>query len=138
MKTIDEIRAFFRQDRFATDQGITIESAREGHAVCRVTARPHHCNAMGSVQGGLLFTLADFAFAVAANCRQCDTVTLNSSISYFRPPKGEVLTATAACVHRSKSTCVYQIDITDELETQVARVSTTGYILPQAMGEEQP
>lgn len=127
MKTIDEIRGFFRDDRFATEQGIVIDGVGDGTAVCSVELGPGHLNAMGNAQGGLIFTLADFAFAVAVNHREVGTVTLNSTIHFLRPPKGKKLTATASCVNRSRTVCLYKVSVVDELGTLVADVSVTGY-----------
>lgn len=126
MNTIEQVREFFLGDVFATRQGIVIDSIDEG-AVCSVALEHNHTNAMGSVQGGLIYTLADFAFAVATNKHDLNTVTLNSSISYFAQPKGNRLIATARCAHSSGRTCVYDIDITDELGTAVAACRATGY-----------
>lgn len=57
--------------------------------------RPRHLNAAGTVQGGALFTLADFAFAVAANAGGVLTVSLQNSISFLRAAKPARLTARA-------------------------------------------
>ena len=132
MKTIDEIRAFFRGDLFASGQGISIDSVAEDTATCSVELGPGHLNAVGSAQGGLIFTLADFAFAVAANNQVAGTVTLNSTISYLRPPKGCRLTATATCIKRGRNVCFYQVSVNDETGNMIAQVSTTGYTKPQS------
>ena len=125
--TLDEIRAFFYNDRFATEQGITIDSAGAGEAVCSVLLRDGHKNADGAIQGGLIFTLADFAFAVAVNSEGLGTVTLNSSINFLRRVSGERLIATTNCRQRGRSTCVYQVDVTDDRGGLVAVMSATGF-----------
>ena len=70
-------------------------------------------NAMDSVHGGAIFTLADFTFAVAANFGGNSTVTQSASISYIRAGKGKILYAEAKKVNETKSTCVYKIEITE-------------------------
>jgi acyl-CoA thioesterase len=127
MKTIDELRSFFGNDRFAIGQGITIDCVSEDRATCSLTRREDHLNALGSAQGGLIYTLADFTFAVAANVEGVSTVTLNTSIHYLRGPKGKILTATAVRVHQTRSTCVYDVEVTDDLGTPVAKMSATGF-----------
>ena len=127
MKSLEEIRDFFEGDRFAIEQGITIESVDGEDAVCAVELRPGHRNAVGGVQGGLIFTLADFAFAVAANSEESGTVTLDSTISYMKAPRGNSLRAHAKCLRRGANICNYSIEVTDDLGTQVAVVSVTGY-----------
>lgn len=129
MKTLDEIRSFFQDDHFAIGAGMRIDSVSEDGAVCSVELNKGHTNAIGNTQGGVIFTLADFAFAVAVNGQQCCTVTLNSTISFLRQPKGKRLTAAASCFHKSKNICLYNISVTDELDTPVAQVSITGYTI---------
>lgn len=127
MKNLEKIRAFFSGDRFATGQGMVIDSVGEDSAVCSVRLCDEHRNVLGGVQGGLTYTLADFAFAVAANHQEPGMVTLSSTIHYLRAAKGERLVATARCVNRTRGTCVYEIDVADELGTPVALVSVSGY-----------
>ena len=62
---LEQIREFFAKDRFATDNGATIEEVDDGYAKCSLEIQPHHLNAANTVMGGAIFTLADFAFAVA-------------------------------------------------------------------------
>ena len=127
MKTMEELRHFFEGDRFAMEKGIRIDSVSADTAVCSIELSERHSNALGSAQGGLIFTLADFAFAVAANSGDAAAVTLNSSIDYLRPPRGKSLIATATAYGGGRAICRYQVDVTDELGTHVARVTATGY-----------
>ena len=64
---LEQIQKVFANDRFATDNGAVIEQVDEGYAKCWLEIQPHHLNAAGTVMGGAIFTLADFAFAVASN-----------------------------------------------------------------------
>ncbi len=130
MKDLEQIRAYFSNDRFASEGlGAVIEQAEPGHALCRMEILPQHCNALGKPMGGAIFTLADFAFAVAANTAQQPTVSLSSQIAYLSAAKGKILFAEAHAVKRGRSTCYYQIDISDELGTAVACVTTTGFVM---------
>ena len=128
MKTLEEIKAFFADDLFATNQGFVIDAVNEDYTQCSVKLNQGHRNAAGNIQGGVIFTLADFAFAVATNHEECSTVTLNSSISFLHAPKGLVLTACARCISKSKRICFYEVSVDDDLGTRVAQVSVTGYI----------
>lgn len=126
-------RNIFCHDRFATDAaGVTIDRVEAGTAVCSMRLQPVHRNAMQAVMGGALFTLADLAFAAAANsrCLIADEplawVSIESSIHYLAQPKGELLHAEASCVRHGRSTCVYNILITDEQNCRIALVTTTG------------
>lgn len=124
---IDAVRDYFAADRFAMGLGIQIESAGDGRAVCAVTLADSHKNAMGVAQGGLVYTLADFAFAVAAHTARPGTVTLDSTMHYLRPATCARLTATAAPVNAGRTVCLYSVAVTDEKGALVAQASFTGF-----------
>ncbi|MBR6794254.1 MAG: PaaI family thioesterase [Clostridia bacterium] len=127
MKTLEEVRKIFEEDRFATENGAVIEEIGAHSAVCSMVLTPSHRNAMGAVMGGVYFTLADFAFAVAANWEEMGCVSLHSDISFLGAAKGEKLIAKAVCIKNGKRTACYRIDVTDEHGNSTATVTTTGY-----------
>ena len=94
-KTIEEAREYFREDKFATLNGMTLDEVDDDHSVCSLTLSERHRNAFGGVMGGAIFTLADFAFATLTNDRENTTVAQQVSINYLSAPKGERLIATA-------------------------------------------
>ena len=79
--------------------------------------------------GGAIFTLADFAFAVASNCAGTGVVTLTSQISYLGTAKGERLIAEARRVKQGRSTGYYTVSVRDELGNPVAEVTGTGFVV---------
>ena len=126
-------RQCFVHDRYATEAtGVKIDEVREGYARCSLMLTPLHRNAMGAVMGGVIFTLADLAFAVAANSRclvddkPLQWVSLSSTIQYLGQTHGSTLVAETNCVKPGGSTCVYSISIHDEHDKQIALVTTTG------------
>ena len=76
--------------------------------------------------GGAVYTLCDFAFAVATNSPEHHTVTAVCQISYLSLVKGNVLTAPADMIKDGRRTCFFQVTVTDELGTLVAIANTTG------------
>ena len=126
-KTLEEVRALFKDDRFATENGAVIDEIGHKSATCSLTLTARHRNAMGAVMGGASFTLADFAFAVASNWEELGVVSLSSNIAYLGTAKGEQLIAKAICVKEGRTTSYYRIDVSDELGNPVAAVTTTGY-----------
>lgn len=118
---------YFLADRFATEQcGIEIEEAEPGHAVCSFTADSRHLNAMGAVMGGAVFTLADFACAVASNIGQQSSVTVSSSIEYVAGAGGgDKLTATCKADKSGRRLGFYTTRVCDETGRLVALVSAT-------------
>ncbi|MCR5303016.1 MAG: PaaI family thioesterase [Lachnospiraceae bacterium] len=129
--SIDEIRKFFSGDRYATElSGIEIDYAERGHSIVSLVPGDRHKNAVGHLMGAVYFTMADFAFAVAENCGLEDdhvTVTQSASISFMRACKGGRIQAEAMMVKDGKSTCVYEVRITDEEERELARVLMDGF-----------
>lgn len=131
MSKLEEIRERFQNDRFATDAaGIVIDSAEPGKAVCSLHLELRHMNANKVPMGGAIFTLADFACAVAANgyCEKA-TVSQNASITFLAPAKGKRLIAEASCLRSGRTTALYAVDVRDELGTYVAHAAINSYIV---------
>ena len=128
--SVEEAREYFVGDRFAACNGVTLDALDEDVCECSVTLQKDlHCNAAGGVMGGVIFTLADFAFAVASNNRHRLTVALQVSVNFMSATKGTRLIARSRCVKDGRTTCVYIVDVTDELGTAVAQFVGTGYKL---------
>jgi acyl-CoA thioesterase len=130
---LEKIRAFFTQDRFATNAGIVIDSVTEEEVLCSMPITAEHLNAGGTVQGGAIFTLADLAFAVHSNLRLFlgekagITVGQSNSISYLAAPKGQRLIARSVCLSRGKSVSVYRVEIRDDLGNFIADMRGNGF-----------
>ena len=128
---LDELRAFFAKDLWATDAcGCRIVEAARGHAVCEFDITPTHKNARGAVMGGAVFTLADFALAIASNVGEEPTVSVANTIEYMSAAKGERLIATAEADKSGRSLGFYTIDVVDDLGTHVARMTATCFRRP--------
>ena len=126
MTNLQKIQEFFKRDRFATEQGIVIEEAKPLYAVCSITPQERHKNAGGLVQGGVIFTLADFAFAVAANCGGNMTVSLENSISFISSPRGKI-TAKAVIYRETEKIVFCDVTVYDEQQNLIAKMNVTGY-----------
>lgn len=123
---LESARTYFKGDRFATDQcGAQVNEASPGHAVCSFTIEPHHRNAMGNVMGGAIFTLADFACAVASGVDQPPNVTVSSSIEFISGARGSRLIATCDVDRSGRHMGFYTTRVEDEAKTLVALVTST-------------
>lgn len=123
---IDQIRDFFAHDLFAYEAcGCRIVEASQGHAVTAFDITPTHRNAMGAVMGGAIFTLADYALAVACNVGEKPTVSVSNTIEFLSGARGNRLIATCDVDKSGHSLGFYTVDIRDELGTQVARMTAT-------------
>ncbi len=127
MQYIDAVRAFFEKDRFAMSIGCRIEQAAKDYAKCTLSVEDRHLNAAGLVQGGVTFTLGDFAFAVAANSSGRCTVSMDTAISHTHAARGKCLFAEAQKLTETRQVVFYRVRVYDELGTDVASMQVTGY-----------
>ena len=128
--TIEEAREFFSKDRFATENGMTLDERDDAHATCSLVLSERHCNAYGGVMGGAIFTLADFAFAALTNGPGRSTVAQQVSISFLAAPRGGRIVATARWRKDGRSSCVVNVDVADDTGRDVAQFVGTGFKLP--------
>ena len=128
-ESLEDAREYFKKDRFATNAGMEIEELPENGAVCSLTLNDNHKNANGGVMGGVIFTLADFAFAVAVNQVHLPTVAQQVSINYLNAPKGSRLYARAVCKKDGRTSCVYNVEVTDDTGREIAQFIGTGFKL---------
>ncbi len=124
---LEQARKFFGNDTYATKTtGIKIDDIGDHSAKCSLAITDAHRNAYGGVMGGAIFTLADYAFAVASNFNAVQTVSVSSQINFTGMAKGKTLIAESSAIKDGRTTCLYTVNITDELGTQVAFVTITG------------
>ncbi|MBQ6009801.1 MAG: PaaI family thioesterase [Kiritimatiellae bacterium] len=128
-KTIDEARAYFSGDRFATENGMTLEERDESHAVTSLALGARHRNALGGVMGGAIFTLADFAFAALTNDRERAAVAQQVSVNFLAAAKGDRLIATARYKKDGRASCVVNVDVVDDTGREIAQFVGTGFKL---------
>ena len=128
MKTLEEAREEFSKDLYATKlSGAVIEKTGENYALCSMKLTGDHRNAYGGIMGGAIYTLADFAFAVASNFdKECATVSLVGQATFMSASKGSILYAEAKLLKDGRSNCFYEVTVTDDLNKPVAVVSFTG------------
>ena len=127
--SLQDAREFFIRDRFASENGMTLEALTENGAVCAMVLTGRHQNAEGSVMGGAILALADFTFAAASNNAHRPTVAQQVSFSFLNASKGSRLLSTATCIKSGRSSCVYHIDIKDDLGKDIAQAMFTGFKL---------
>jgi len=92
--------------------GVDIEEAREGYARIRMTLRADMLNGHGIAHGGMIFALADSAFAYACNSRNLKTVAAQASIVFLDAAReGEVLVAEAREQATTGRSGVYSVSV---------------------------
>ena len=133
MGTIAEAREEFSHDLYATKlSGAEIEEIGENFARCSMKLTENHRNAYGGIMGGAIYTLADFAFAVASNFdKEMATVSVVGQASFMSASKGTVLYAEARLLKDGRNTCFYEVNVTDDLDKLIAVVSFNGAHVPR-------
>ena len=124
--SVEEIREVFANDRFATHAaGCRVVEGRRGHAVCEMELTGLHRNAAGGVMGGAIFTLADFALAIACNLGEEPTVSISNTIEFLVGAKGSKLIATCDVDRSGWRVGFYTVDVVDDTGRHVARMVAT-------------
>ena len=128
-ETLESAREFFYKDKFAVNTGIVLDEITEDEAIGSLEVNDEHRNAYGGVMGGVIFTLADFAFAVLSNQIHQLTVAQQVDIHYLSAPKGDKLIAKATCRKSGRTSSIVNVDISDDLGRDVAQFIGTGFKL---------
>jgi acyl-CoA thioesterase len=133
---MNSLKEFLQRDEFVKHCGIELVSLAPGHAVTRLKVQPWHLNAVGIVQGGAIFTLADYAFAVASNSHGTVAVGINVGITYMKSASSGTLTAEAQEVALNPKLASYTVNVTDDGHSLIAIFQGLVYRKPQAIGGE--
>jgi acyl-CoA thioesterase len=108
--------SMLRDDRASTELlGMEVVEMSEGNAVVTMTVRPDMLNGHAIIHGGLVFTLADTAFAMACNVEGSVTVSSGAEITFFAPAhSGDILTATARLRSTRGRSGIYDVEVRNE------------------------
>jgi acyl-CoA thioesterase len=111
----------YAKDAASQALGIRVDVRQAGRAVARMTVRQDMVNGFGVCHGGLLFTLADTAFAFACNAYDDLTFAAAASIDFLRPARlGDELQAIAREDYRGGRTGFYTVDVVNQRDETVA------------------
>lgn len=122
-------KEYFVDDGFAKLLGVELLAAHDGSASLRFEARSEHCNGLGGVHGGVIFALADIAFAVACNTRGYKAVGINAHIHYINGASAGEVFASAREVSCKSRLAHYLVDVTDRAGRLLAQFSGMSYRL---------
>ncbi|GGR12642.1 MULTISPECIES: hydroxyphenylacetyl-CoA thioesterase PaaI [Agromyces] len=114
-------REMMQRDRAAAWLGLVVERDDPGHAVVSMVVREEMTNGFGITHGGIVFALADTAFAISCNEDERVTVAAGADIAFLKSTvPGQTLTATAVRRTRSGRTGLYDVSVVDEHGEAVA------------------
>ena len=118
---MDKLKEFFsKNDLFARHNNIELLEAGEGRALASMKIEPYHFNGAGTVHGGAIFTLADFAFAVASNSHGKLAMGINTSVNFVKAAVGGTLYAEATEQSINPKLASYSVMVRDDLQETVA------------------
>ena len=104
--------AMWARDRTAQALGMRLVKIDAGHATLAMTVRSDMVNGHHICHGGMIFTLADTAFAYACNSYNQNTVASAANIDFLAPAReGETLEAEAIERSAAGRTGVYDVSV---------------------------
>ena len=107
------VQSMFRTDRASQNLGLQVLDVAPGSVRVSMTVRPDMVNGHGLCHGGIIFALADSAFAFACNSHGESMVAAGATIEFLAPtPAGELLTALATEVSRGARHGIYDVRVT--------------------------
>jgi acyl-CoA thioesterase len=124
---MEQVRKRFSNDKFAQRCGIELLSVSPGRATARMILHPHHLNSINTVQGGAIFTLADFTFAAASNSHGTIAVAVNASITFMKAGSTGTLWAEARELSKNFKIGTYSVEIKDDQGDLVAHFQGLAY-----------
>jgi len=113
--------AMWSSDRASQWFGMTLDAVDEGAATMSLKVEAHHTNGHGACHGGVIFSLADSAFAFACNSRNQATVAQHNSITFIAPGQlDDTLTAIAREVSLSGRSGIYDVSVRNQAGVLIA------------------
>jgi acyl-CoA thioesterase len=125
------------QEATAAAWNIEIEEVREGYSRVAMVVREDMINGHSIAHGGMIFALADTAFAYACNSRNVESVAQNATIAFLAPGRlGDRLVAEAREQALSGRSGVYAIEVRNQNGEKIAVFqglsrSIGGKVLPE-------
>jgi acyl-CoA thioesterase len=108
------VQSLYAADRASQALGIQIMDVAPGRVRVEMTVRSDMVNGHGMCHGGIVFALADSAFAFACNSHGEPMVAAGAGIEFLAPtPLGERVTATAAEISRTGRHGIYDVTVSD-------------------------
>ena len=115
------VRALWDGDRASQMLGMQVVSCGSGRAEVQMRVRSDMVNGHAICHGGLIFALADSAFAFACNSHGDNTVAAGAAIEFLAPGReGDLLTAIAEERWRAGRTGIYEIEVRNQRAETVA------------------
>ncbi len=128
-ETFERVAQYIKEnDRLVDLLGIEIVDVKPGYARVSLKVEKKHLNAAGVCQGGVIFTLADIAFAIASNSHGKSALAMDVSISFLKAVGvGEVVYAEAVEEYLGRNTALYLIRVFNQDGRKVALLKARAF-----------
>lgn len=122
------VEGMVASDAFSRWLGIEVIAVAPKRSTCRMRVREEMVNGLGVTHGGIVFSLADSAFAFACNTHGRVTVSIENSITYPAPiAVGDVLTAIAKEDAASGRLSYYSAEVRNQRDEVVGLFRGTAF-----------
>ena len=113
--------AMWQSDDASKWIGMELVDIKEASATLELTVQQHHCNGHGNCHGGIIYSLADSAFAFACNSRNQATVAQHNTLTYLAPGRlDDRLVARARETSLIGRTGIYDVEVTNQNGEKIA------------------
>lgn len=113
---MEDIKEFFAtRDKFAQYVGIEIVEVEKGRAKVKLDINENHLNGVNIIHGAVLFSVADYAFAIASNSHGNVAVAINANISFVKAVSSGTIYAEAIEQSKNPKLATYLINVTNEM-----------------------
>ena len=134
---LHKVREKMSKDYFAISTGVEIVKAAPGYAMTKLNITKQHLNSAGIVQGGVLFTMADYTLASATNYGPQVALSIECQLSFIRSADKGVLWAETELIGDTKSFANYAVKVTNEQSQIVAHFYGRVYKLNKAVNKPE-
>jgi acyl-CoA thioesterase len=129
--------ALFARDTASQALGMRVTAAAPGRAQVRMRVRADMLNGHGLCHGGIVFALADSAFAFACNSYNESTVAAAAAIDFLAAAReGDELTADAHELWRTSRNGLYEIVVANQHGERIALFRGRSYRVRGQVSEE--
>ncbi len=112
---LENFREHFNcSDMFSVKSGMKLTELREGYAKVEMIIDDYCKNYMGSMHGGLLYTMADVAAGTSMVYNGKQAVTLNASTEYIKAAISGLVIAEGRVISKGKTICRCEVDVHGE------------------------
>ena len=127
--TLDKVKEKIKKyDMLLKLFNMKVDKISLGHSEVSMEIKDNHTNAAGVCHGGVIFSLADVAFALASNSYGTIALAMDVSISFIKTVKpGTKIHAVCDEKHRGKSTAQYIIEVKNDKDKLVSFIKATAF-----------